>query len=116
MKQSRGCLPCKVIVRIRHAERDPFVVMPVHSMCPISEDFLDDEVGSVLPPTPSSADGNGYGIHLKARGHVATLPAAGSEGTVISEDGKTLPRPTQAFHVAHFLPHPAASMTLDIKH
>lgn len=71
-------------------------------------------MGSVLSPTPSGADGNGDVIHLKAQGHVATLPAA--EDTVISEDGKTLPRPTQAFHVAHFLPHPAASMTLDIKH
>lgn len=63
-------------------------------------------MGSVLPPTPSSADGDGYVIPLKVQGHLATLPAAGSEDRVISEDGKALPRPTQAFHVAHFLPHP----------
>lgn len=70
-------------------------------------------MGSALPPT---IQGNEDGTHDEAQGHGTALPAAGSEVTVISPGCKTLPRPTQAFQAACFLPHPAASMTLDIKH
>lgn len=95
------------------------MVVLVHSMSPMNEGHQVVEWGQHSHP-PSRAVTTLTAVKMEpmieAQGHVTALPAAGSEVTVISPGCKTLPRPTQAFQAACFLPHPAASMTLDIKH